>query len=347
MDITYWEIAKAAAIPAILYFTGIWIMTHFEAKRVGLKGMSEDQMPDRKKVLKKIYLLAPILGIIVFLLIGVPTMQAALYGIVLTIVVSSFSKETRIGIKDMIHALVDGARTALAVAAATACAGIIVGVVLKTGLGLSLANGLISAAGGNILLTLIFTMIASLILGMGSPTTANYVITSTIAAPAIITLLMLGDEHQAQLFHLLLHYLHIYLYSYFGIVADITPPVALAAFAASGISGGDPIKTGVVSSKLAIAAFIIPYMFVFNPALLMMGASVPEIIWVVFTAIVGMIAIGAGMIGYWYRKCNWIERILAVGTGLLLIYPRNNYGYYWSGYVYCHGCNPIYVSRQR
>ncbi|AOV08428.1 TRAP transporter permease [Sporosarcina ureilytica] len=319
--ITYWEIAKAATIPAILYFTGIWIMTHFEAKRVGLKGMKEDQIPDRKKVLKKIYLLLPILGIIFFLLIGIPTMQAALYGIVLTIVVSAIRKETRIGFKDMIEALVDGARTALAVAAATACAGIIVGVVLKTGLGLGLANGLISAAGGNVFLTLVFTMFASLVLGMGSPTTANYVITSTIAAPAIITLLMIGSEPGAAIPIVVALSAHLFVF-FFGIVADITPPVALAAFAASGISGGDPIKTGVTSSKLAIAAFIIPYMFVFNPALLMIGASVPEILWVVFTALIGMIAIGAGMIGYWYRKCNWIERIIAVGTGLLLIFPE-------------------------
>lgn len=319
--ITYWEIAKAATIPALLYFSGIWIMTHFEAKRVGLEGMKEDQIPNRKKVLKKIYLLSPILGIIVFLLIGIPTMQAALYGIVLTIVVSSISKETRIGFKDMIDALVDGARTALAVAAATACAGIIVGVVLKTGLGLSLANGLISAAGGNVLLTLMFTMVASLVLGMGSPTTANYVITSTIAAPAIITLLMLGADPGATVPLVVALSAHLFVF-FFGIVADITPPVALAAFAASGISGGDPIKTGIVSSKLAIAAFIIPYMFVFNPALLMMGASTLEIIWVVFTALIGMIAIGAGMIGYWYRQCNWIERILALATGLLLIMPE-------------------------
>ena len=132
--VTYWQIAKAAAIPALLYFTGVWIMTHFEAKRVGLKGMTEDQIPDRKKTLKKIYLLLPIFGIIVFLLIGIPTMKAALLGIVLTIIVSSFDKSTRLGFKDMIEALVDGARTALAVAAATACAGIIVGVVVKTGL---------------------------------------------------------------------------------------------------------------------------------------------------------------------------------------------------------------------
>lgn len=319
--VTYWEIAKAATIPAILYFAGIWIMTHFEAKRVGLKGMQEDQIPNRKQTLKHIYLLLPILGIIFFLLIGIPTMQAALYGILLTIVVSAIRKETRIGFKDMIEALVDGARTALAVAAATACAGIIVGVVLKTGLGLGLANGLISAAGGNVFLTLVFTMIASLVLGMGSPTTANYVITSTIAAPAIITLLMLGTEPGAAVPLVVALSAHLFVF-FFGIVADITPPVALAAFAASGISGGDPIKSGVTSSKLAIAAFIIPYMFVFNPALLMIGSSVFEIVWVVFTALIGMIAIGAGMIGYWYRTCNWFERLVSLATGLLLIFPE-------------------------
>ncbi|QNK87154.1 TRAP transporter permease [Sporosarcina sp. resist] len=318
--VTYWQIAKAAAIPALLYFTGVWIMTHFEAKRVGLKGMTEDQIPDRKKTLKKIYLLLPIIGIIVFLLIGIPTMKAALLGIVLTIIVSSFDKSTRLGFKDMIEALVDGARTALGVAAATACAGIIVGVVVKTGLGLSLATGLISAAGGNIFLTLFFTMLAAIVLGMGSPTTANYVITSTIAAPAIITLLML-DNPGATVPIVVAVSAHLFVF-YFGIIADITPPVALAAFAAAGISGGDPIKTGVVSAKLAVAAFIIPYMFVFNPAMLMMGASVPEILWVVFTAIIGMIAIGAGMIGFWYRKCNWIERLFALATGMLLIYPE-------------------------
>ena len=318
--VTYWQIAKAAAIPALLYFTGVWIMTHFEAKRVGLKGMTEDQIPDRKQTLKKIYLLLPIIGIIVFLLIGIPTMKAALLGIVLTIIVSSFDKTTRLGFKDMIEALVDGARTALGVAAATACAGIIVGVVVKTGLGLSLATGLISAAGGNVFLTLFFTMLAAIVLGMGSPTTANYVITSTIAAPAIITLLML-DNPGATVPIVVAVSAHLFVF-YFGIIADITPPVALAAFAAAGISGGDPIKTGVVSAKLAVAAFIIPYMFVFNPAMLMMGASIPEIVWVVFTAIIGMIAIGAGMIGFWYRKCNWIERLFALATGMLLIYPE-------------------------
>lgn len=319
--IEYWDIAKAAAIPALLYFTGIWIMTHFEAKRVGLRGLTKEEMPNRKEVLKKIYLLLPIVGIIIFLLIGIPTMQAALWGIVLTILVSSINKDTRLNFKDMIEALVDGARTALAVAAATAAAGIIVGVVVKTGLGLSLANGLVSASGGNVLLTLFFTMLAAIVLGMGSPTTANYVITSTIAAPAIITLLMLDLPDGAAVPMAIALSAHLFVF-YFGIIADITPPVALAAFAAAGVSGGDPIKTGFVSAKLAIAAFIIPYMFVLSPELLMIDTTIPQLLWVLITAISGMISIGAGMIGYWYREVKWYERILAVAAGLLLIYPE-------------------------
>lgn len=324
--ITYWEIAKAAAIPAILYFSGVWIMTHFEAKRLGLKGLSKEEMPNRKEVLKKIYLLLPIVAIIFFLLIGVPTMHAALYGIVLTIVVSAFNKDTRLSFKDMVHALVDGARTALAVAAATAAAGIIVGVVVKTGLGLSLANGLVSASGGSILLTLFFTMLAAIVLGMGSPTTANYVITSTIAAPAIITLLMLDEPAGAAVPIVVAISAHLFVF-YFGIIADITPPVALAAFAASGISGGEPIRTGFIAAKLAAAAFIIPYMFVLSPALLMIDTTWSELTWVLITAFAGMIAVGAGLIGYWYRKVTWIERIIALATGLALIYPEGIYSY--------------------
>ncbi len=319
--VSYWEIAQAAAIPAVLYFSGIWIMTHFEAKRVGLKGLPPEEMPDRKEVLKKIYLLVPILAIIVMLFVGIPTMQAALWGIVLAVVLSALNKETRMSFRDIVDALVDGARTALAVAAATAAAGMIVGVVVKTGLGLGLANGLIDAAGGSVLLTLVFTMFASLVLGMGSPTTANYVITSTIAAPAIITLLMLDEPAGAAVPLAIALSAHFFVF-YFGIVADITPPVALAAFAASGVSGGDPIKTGVTAAKLAIAAFIIPYMIVFSPELLMIDTTPLEVAWVLFTAISGMIAIGAGIIGFWYRKVFWYERLIAIATGLLLIYPE-------------------------
>ncbi|MFC0417248.1 TRAP transporter permease [Cytobacillus solani] len=307
--ITYWEIAKAAAIPALLYFTGVWIMTHFEAKRLGLRGLKDEEMPNRKEVLKKIYLLLPILAVIVLLMSGMSVIRAALWSIVITIIVSAIRKETRISIKDFIDALVDGARTALGVAAATAAAGIIVGVVVKTGLGLKMANGLLDLAGGLLIPTLMLTMVAAIILGMGSPTTANYVITSTIAAPAII---LLGVPDLSA---------HLFVF-YFGIIADITPPVALAAFAAAGVSGGDPIKTGVTATKLAIGAFIIPYMFVLSPELLMIDTTWYYLIWVVFTALAGMMAIGAGVIGYWLRKLNWVERILGVIGGLLLIYPE-------------------------
>ena len=319
--VTYWDIAKAAAIPALLYFAGIWIMTHFEAKRLGLKGLSDEEMPDRKEVLKKIYLLLPIILIIVLMLAGVPVMHAALYGILACILAGMFNKETRLGPLDMIDALVDGARTALGVVAATACAGIIVGVVVKTGLGLSLANSLVKLAGGSILLTLFLVMIASLILGMGAPTTANYVITSTIAAPAIITLLAPNTPNELIPVVVIMS-AHFFVF-YFGIIADITPPVALAAFAASGISGGDPVKTGVNSAKLAIAAFIIPYIIVFSPALLMIDVTLMEILWVTFTAILGMIAIGSGVIGYWYRKLMWFERIILIAAGLAMIYPES------------------------
>lgn len=307
--ISYWDIAKAAAIPAVLYFTGIWIMTHFEAKRIGLRGLTDEEMPDRKEVLKKIYLLVPIVAVIVLLMSGVSVTKSALWAIVITILASAIRKETRIGIKDAIDALVDGARTALAVAAATAAAGIIVGVVTKTGIGLKLANGLVDLSGGYLIPTLFLTMIAAIVLGMGSPTTANYVITSTIAAPAII---LLGVPDLSA---------HLFVF-YFGIVADITPPVALAAFAAAGVSGGEPIRTGVQSAKLAIAAFIIPYIFVLSPELLMIDTTIAGIIWVVITSVTGMIAIGTAMVGFWGRKMNAIERIISFITGLLLIYPE-------------------------
>lgn len=317
----YWEIAKAAIIPAILYFSGIWIMTHLEAKKTGLHGLPKEQIPSKLVVLKKIHLLLPIVVIVWFLYIGLSIERTALYGIVTAIVVSLFMKETRITPKKFIEALISGARTALGVAAATACAGIIVGVVTKTGLGLKLGQGLVDMAAtitenpsGLLLLTLFFTMITSLILGMGSPTTANYIITSTIALPAILAL---NDQLEVAI-PVLAGHMFVF---YFGIVADITPPVALAAFAATGISGGDPIKTGINASKLAIAAFIIPYMFILQPQLLMIDTNFWELILILITAFAGMISIGAGMIGFWYRRISWYERIISVIGGLLLIYP--------------------------
>ncbi|NRS17268.1 TRAP transporter permease [Brevibacillus sp. HB1.4B] len=308
IGVPYLEIAKSAILPAILFFVGIWIMTHFEAKRLGLRGLSKEELPNKKEVLKKMYLLLPIVIIITALMMNISAERSAIIGIISTIIVGAFRKETRMSIADILEALASGARMALGVVAATACAGIIVGTITLTGIGLKLANGLIDLAGGQLFLTLFFTMIASLILGMGTPTTANYIITSTIAAPALI---QLGVPAIAA---------HMFTF-YFGIVADITPPVALAAFAASGIAKSKPIRTGVESTRLSIAAFMAPYIFVISPALLLINTTLLESIWVMLTSTLGMIGVGAGLIGYWMSKLNVLERILAVAGGVLAVIP--------------------------
>lgn len=320
--VPYLEIIKAALIPALLYFAGIWIMVHLEAKKTGLVGLPEDQIPPKKEVFKKIYLLTPIIAIIVFMDLGTSISRAAIYGILFTVLVSLFRKDTRINLRKISIALQDGARNALGVAAATACAGIIVGVVTKTGLGLKLGHSIVGLASSItsepfflLMLTLVFTMITSIIIGMGSPTTANYIITSTIALPAILTL----NDQLAFAVPVLAAHMFVF---YFGIVADITPPVALAAFAATGISGGEPIRTGINATKLAIAAFLIPYMFVLQPQLLLIDTTIWEALWIGFAAILGMIAVGACMIGYWYRRLNWFERIISFVIGIAMIYPE-------------------------
>ncbi|MGO4889264.1 TRAP transporter permease [Anaerobacillus sp. MEB173] len=315
--ISYWDIAKAALVPALLYFAGIWIMVHLEAKRIGLRGLTKEELPNKKEVLKKLYLLAPLFVIIGLLMAGFSPIRAALFGILSVILVGAIRKETRLSFKDILEALENGARTALGVAAATACAGMIVGVVTLTGLGLKFAGGLIDLSNGVLLLTLFFTMIASIILGMGSPTTANYIITSSMAAPAIILLL---SEPGAEVSMAVLLSAHMFAF-YFGIVADITPPVALAAFAACGVSKGRPIKTGFIAAKLAIAAFIIPYIFVLSPELFMIDTPLLTGLLLIVTSLVGMIGIGSGVMGYLLCPMNAIERILGAAGGLFLIYP--------------------------
>lgn len=308
--IPYWEIAKAALFPAILFFLGVWIMVHYEAKRLGLRGLKKEELPSVKEVLKKLYLLIPIVSLIYFLAIGLTPMRAALYGVFAAIAVGMIQPgEKRLTLKGLIEALATGARSALGVAIACAAVGMIVGVIVLTGLGLKFANGLIGLAGTNVFLVLVMTMIACLIMGMGTPTTANYVITSMIAAPVLVKL---G-------YPLLSAHMFVF---YFGILADVTPPVALASFAASGIGQSDPLRTGVESTRLSIAAFIIPYIFVFSPQMLMVDTNWQEILLTVVTALVGMIGVGAGMIGYWKKSLNLFLRLVLVAGGILLVIPQ-------------------------
>ncbi|OPY91922.1 MAG: Sialic acid TRAP transporter permease protein SiaT [Syntrophaceae bacterium PtaU1.Bin231] len=305
----YIEIAKAAAIPACLYFLGIFIEVHFEAKRCGLKGMSREQLPKFGRVLRERgHLFVPLIAIIYVLMEGYTPTMAALVGLGLSVIAGMVRKATRMGPVDIVNALEAGARGALGVAIACATAGIIVGVVTLTGLGLKMANGLVELAGGHLILTLFFTMIASIILGMGAPTTANYVITSTIAAPALV---MLGVPLLAA---------HLFVF-YFGIVADITPPVALAAYAGSGIAKSDPFWTGVESTKLAVGAFIVPYIFVYNPAMVLIGTTPLLLLQNLITASCGMLGVGVAMIGFVFARMVWWERIWCAAAGLMLIDP--------------------------
>jgi len=305
----YVTIAKAAAIPACLYFLGIFIEVHFEAKRCGLKGMSRDKLPKFFNVMKERgHLFVPLLAIIYVLTEGYTPTFAALVGLGLSIVAGMIKKVTRMNPWDIITAMQSGARGAVGVAIACATAGIIVGVVTLTGIGLKMGNGIVEIAGGNLCFTLFFTMITSLILGMGVPTTANYVITSTIAAPALV---ILGVPLLAA---------HLFVF-YFGIVADITPPVALAAYAGSGIAKSDPFWTGVTATKLAIGAFIIPYIFVYNPAMILIGTTPLLLAMNLITACGGMFGVGVAMIGFCFADMKWWERIWFAIGGLLLIDP--------------------------
>lgn len=311
VGVPYIDVVKAAVIPAVLYYTGIWLSVHYEAKKYGLKGTPREELPKFGPLLKeKGHLALPLIVIVYLLVTGYTPMRAALYAIGLTIVCACLRKNTRITFKQFVDGLITGAQSVLGVLIACASAGIIIGVVTKTGVGLKLATALLDLAGGQMLPAMFFTMVTSLILGMGVPTTANYVITSTIAAPALVQ--MKVPVLAAHMFAF-----------YFGIVADVTPPVALAAYAGAGIAGANPMKTGVTAAKLAIAAFVVPYIFVLAPQLLMINATAPTILMAMITAIIGMWGLSLAMIGFCQHPLNAIQRIVFFIGGLCLIIPGN------------------------
>jgi TRAP transporter 4TM/12TM fusion protein len=319
----YSRIIAGAAIPALLYYFGVWSGVHYEAKKLGLKGMSREDLPKFKRImLDRGHLIIPLVAIIYLLVTGFTPMKAALWAIILSILSSMVRKATRIKPIEIIKGLEAGARGALGVIAATACAGIIIGVVTLTGLGLKLGSVLVDIANGNLLITLFFTMITSILLGMGVPTTANYVITSTIAAPAIVMIMAQKaglDPNLVAPANIILP-AHMFAF-YFGIIADVTPPVALAAFAGAGIAKANPMKTGVNATKLAIAAFLVPYIFVMSPQMLLFDVTPLGLIWMLATSLVGITAVSAAVNAWFRTNMNWIERIVAFVGGLLLIYP--------------------------
>jgi len=369
----YTTIAVSAILPAVLYFAGIFMMIHFEAKKLGLKGLPKDSIPNFFKLfIRKGYLFLPIIVLVSMMSAGKTPAMSACMGIVTTlgimliedlvktivrfvkktqsasesakelvvllvpvaalavfmfvfgfklenaclltgfvyILLSFLTKNTRESGKISLEALETGMRNTMGVSLACALAGIVAGVVTMTSLGSTLISIIVPIAEKNMLLALFMTMIACIILGMGVPTTANYLIMATITAPILTEM---GLPVLAA---------HMFVF-YFGIVADITPPVALAAYAGSAIAHSNPLKTGVMATRLAITAFIIPYIFAFNPKMLFIEATGIEIVVIILTAIIGIFALSAALEGYMFRKLKFYEIIPLIIGGLLMIYPDN------------------------
>ena len=310
MDLPYATVAVKAILPAVLYFTGIFISVHLEAKKLGLKGLSKDEMPKWSFLLRKIYLLAPLVLLVWLVSSGAKTMQfSAAVSILAAVIVGFLNKDERLTFKKIFEALEAGAKGAITVGVACAIAGMIAGCITVTGLASILINAIVQLAGSATFIGLILTMVCCIVLGMGVPTTANYCIMASTCAPILIKM---GFPLVAA---------HFFVF-YFGIVADITPPVALAAYAGSAIAKGNPMKTGINATKLAIAAFIVPYIFAYSPAMLFVNVtSVWAVIQIVLSALLGIFGVAAGLEGFMLRKMNWLLRLICIGGGLGLMIP--------------------------
>lgn len=308
LGIKYKEIVVSAAIPALIYYLGIIFQIQMRASKDKLDGMPKDQLPNVKETMKVYgHLIIPILFLVYMLFFsGYTVIKGAFLTILMTIVVAQLKKETRMSLKDIEQAFIASAKSTVSVAIACACVGIVIGVSSLTGFTINMASTIISLGGKSLMLTLVFTMVTCMILGMGLPSIPAYIITVTIAAPALIEL---GIRPLAA---------HLFCF-YFAMFANITPPVALASFAAAGISGGNPMKTGIVSVKLALAGFIIPYMFVYNNQLLLIDTTFMQGIQVAITACVGVFLISAAVEGFLYTKVNMIVRVIMLIGAFLLI----------------------------
>ena len=310
IGIPYAEVAVKAILPAILYFTGIFIAVHLEAKKLGLKGIPKEELPHIGGLLKQAYLLIPLILLVWLVSSNTRTIQtAAALSIVAAIVVGALNPQNRITPMKVLEALESGARGAITVACACAVAGMIAGCITVTGLASTMINGIVALAGNATILGLVLTMLCCIVLGMGVPTTANYCIMASTCAPILV---QLGFPDVAA---------HFFVF-YFGIVADITPPVALAAYAGAAIAKSNPMKTGVTATKLAIAAFIVPYIFAYNPVMLFENVDGWwHVAQISVTAVMGLFGIAAALNGYLYRHIHWTLRLVLVAGGLCMMIP--------------------------
>ena len=309
VGVPYSEIVVKAILPAVLYFAGIFIAVHLEAKKEGLRGLTKEELPKVKPLLKQVYLLLPLILLVYLVGTSQRSIQyAAALAIVAAIFVSLFNKENRITPKKIWEALAAGGQGMITVAAACGIAGIIAGTITMTGLANMIINGIVALAGDTVIIALFLTMLCCIVLGMGVPTTANYCIMAATCAPILVRM---GVPQIAA---------HFFVF-YFGIVADLTPPVALAAYAGAAIAQANPMKTALTATKLAIGAFIVPYVFALNPAMLFIDTTAMEVILICITSFVGIFAVSAALEGYFVMPMPWYQRIISVVGGLMLIYP--------------------------
>ena len=304
--IPYLQIVKAAILPALLYFFALMMMIHFEAIKLDLRGLPPEEVPALRNVMRNLYLLGPVILLVVILIAGFSPFRAAFFAIVGCVFVSMFRAETRLNLRGFALTLEKGARDAVMIAAATGCAGIIVGAVAMTGVAVEVTGLILSFGQEFLLIPLMLTMFACIIMGMEMPTVPAYIIVAALAVP---TLIKIGvPVMPAHLFAL-----------YFAVVAVITPPVCSAAYAAASISGGDMLMTGLTATRLGIVAFVVPYMFVYSPALLM-NAPWPRVLLAIVTAMVGVISLAAGLERFFFEAMKKYEVPCFIAGGLLLIF---------------------------
>ncbi len=310
LGISYLTIAAAAIIPALLYYSALFINVHIRAKKRNLEGLDPSELPNIKNVfLQDGHLLVPLLVIIFMLLRRYTPLSSAFWGIITVVLISMLRSHTRMGVRDIMKALEEGARGALGVALACAIVGLVVGTSSLTALGLTISNNIVELAGGKLLPTLIMSMVACLVLGMGLPTTANYIVTSTIIAPALIKMSVLPLAA------------HMFVF-YFGIMADLTPPVCLAAFTGAGIAGGSPAKTGITATSIALVAYLLPYTFIYTPSILLQNVDVVNLILLVGASFMGIIGLAMGAQGWCFRSIGIPERVVLAAISLAAFLPN-------------------------
>ncbi len=309
LGISYLRIAAAAAIPALLYYIALYFAVHLRARQRDLRGLPKDLLPSLKQVMKKDgHLMVPLVVIIGMLLNRYTPLAAAFWGIVSVVGVSLPRKHTRMGIRDICDALEEGARCALGVALACALVGFIVGTSSLTALGLTISNNIIDISRGLLFPTLLLSMVACLVLGMGLPTTANYIVTSTMIAPALVKMGVLPLAA------------HLFVF-YFGIMADLTPPVCLASFTGAGIAGGNPSQTGFMATRIALVAYLIPYSFIYNPVILLENFSWVPLAIIVVASLASIFSLASALQGWMFERLSYPVRVVLFVAAIVAFLP--------------------------